>query len=197
MAPFPFLLASDRLAARPPRSIRLARRALLASASHLQRQPDVPLVPAPATETTPSAALPDVLIVEDSPEDYMAIRRTLRKLGLQATVSRFENGQAFVGHILDRLNGRRPLPSLVLLDLNMPGTDGRAVLLEIESNPRLAGRFPVVVCSTSASEDDVSFCEAHGATSYITKPVGLSGLESCLQHVHAYLAEGRPLPRRC
>ena len=138
-----------------------------------------------------------MVVVEDSPEDFEAIRRTLRKLGLHATMSRFEEGEDFVRHLHKRLEDRTPLPSLVLLDLNMPGADGREVLVELEADARLAGRFPIVVLTTSSSAEDADFCAAHGATCFMTKPVQLVRLEKCLDHVRAYLEEGSPLPPRC
>ena len=139
----------------------------------------------------------DMLIVEDSPEDFHAIRRTLHKLGVETGIQRFGEGEAFFEYLRGRAERGEPLPSLMLLDLNMPGADGREVLVEIEADARFSGRFPIVVLSTSSSADDVGFCEAHGAASYMTKPVDLAGLEACLDHVRAYLVEGRPLPARC
>ena len=152
---------------------------------------------APADASAPATGPADVLVVEDSPEDFVAIKRTLRKLGLQGDINQFEEGESFVDHLRDRLERRQTLPNLVLLDLNMPGADGREVLVEIEAEPALAGRFPIVVLTTSKSADDAEFCAAHGATSYMTKPVGLKSLEGCLRHVLDYLKEGSPIPPRC
>ena len=69
--------------------------------------------------------------------------------------------------------GRRDLerlPGLILLDLNMPGKDGRQALKEIKSFPAFRD-IPIVVLTTSREEKDVVFSREMGADSFITKPV--------------------------
>jgi len=66
----------------------------------------------------------------------------------------------------------KPPASMVLLDLNLPRKDGREVLVEMKSDRKLAC-IPVIVLSTSASEDDVRFAYAHHANCYICKPLDL------------------------
>jgi len=61
-------------------------------------------------------------------------------------------------------------PALVLMDLNMPGLDGRDALAAIRAEPAFRG-LPVVILSTSANPRDVAFCYFHGANAYHVKPV--------------------------
>ncbi|HTU57678.1 MAG TPA: response regulator, partial [Polyangiales bacterium] len=66
-------------------------------------------------------------------------------------------------------------PALILLDLNMPGLDGRA-LLEIIKQDRMLRRIPVVILTTSTDARDIDRCYELGASTYIQKPVDFDGL---------------------
>ncbi|WP_291430719.1 response regulator [Deinococcus sp.] len=111
-----------------------------------------------------------VLVVEDSDEDYQATLWAMQKLARTDLLERCTDGDDALERLSDRT---RPCPKLVLLDLNMPGTDGREVLEFIRSSPYL--RFlPVVILSTSASERDVNDCYELGASAYLLKPVNFA-----------------------
>ncbi|GAA5436662.1 response regulator [Deinococcus sp. A31D244] len=111
-----------------------------------------------------------VLVVEDSDEDYQATLWAMQKLERTDLLERCTDGD----DALDRLSDRaQSWPKLVLLDLNMPGTDGREVLAFIRSTPYLRS-LPVVILSTSASERDVNDCYQLGANAYLIKPVNFA-----------------------
>lgn len=108
-----------------------------------------------------------ILIVEDSDEDFEAIGWAMRRLGRHDPLERCQDGDEATERLLDRA---RPWPRLVLLDLNLPGTDGREVLALIRRDPYLRP-LPVVVLSTSASDEDVNACYDLGVNAYLIKPV--------------------------
>ena len=123
--------------------------------------------------------LSPILVVEDSAEDFLALGRAFRKNALQNPVLRCVDGDEALEYL--RGYGKHPawpdsLPALVLLDLNMPGTDGRDVLGALKHDPRLHN-IPVVILSTSASNRDIEDCYRLGANSYLTKPISYSELE--------------------
>lgn len=89
---------------------------------------------------------------------------------------------------------RAPRPGLILLDLNLPGTDGREVLQDVKSTEGLRS-IPVVVMTTSSDERDVEACYDHGANSYLVKPVELNGLINAIQRLKDYWFEIVVLPR--
>ena len=88
---------------------------------------------------------------------------------------------------------KRPWPSLILLDLNMPRKDGREALAEIKADDDLR-RIPVVVLTTSNDEEDVRRAYDLGANSYITKPVTGSKLHTVLTRLAEYWSEIVVLP---
>ena len=130
-----------------------------------------------------------VLLVEDSPEDKEAIIRSFRKAGVDNSIHWCPDGDS----ALDYLNHRgeyagaskAPRPGIVLLDLNLPGTDGREVLREIKTSPDLR-RIPVVVLTTSNAEGDVEACYDAGANSFIQKPVNMVGFIAAIGQLKDY-----------
>ncbi|MBS1212917.1 MAG: response regulator, partial [Proteobacteria bacterium] len=86
-------------------------------------------------------------------------------------------------------------PIVILLDLNLPGTDGREVLAEIKQDERLR-QIPVVVLTTSSDERDIERCYQMGANSYIKKPVDLEGFMRAIQLLKDYWFEIVILPKQ-
>jgi|SRR5690554_2061000 len=78
-----------------------------------------------------------------------------------------------------------PLPNLILLDLNMPRKDGREVLVELKADPALA-KIPVVILTTSNTQEDMHYTRALGATAYQTKPVTFKGMVEFMKSLTSY-----------
>ncbi|HEX4964322.1 MAG TPA: response regulator [Thermoanaerobaculia bacterium] len=139
-----------------------------------------------------------ILLVEDSPEDYETTERAFRKSGLKNPIYRCADGD----EALDFLHRRgrfsnpqtSPRPGVILLDLNLPGTDGREVLSEIKTDPQLQ-QIPVIVLTTSADDRDVEVCYRCGANSYVQKPVNLEGFMKAIERLNDYWFEVVILPR--
>ncbi len=132
---------------------------------------------------------PVILLVEDSDEDYETIRRAFNQVNLGNTLIRSEDGDQALDYLFHR--GRyenretSPRPSLILMDLNLPGTDGRAVLAQIKGNPDLR-QIPVVVMTTSSDERDIAWSYAAGANSFIQKPLSFAGVVDAMKRVKDY-----------
>lgn len=110
-----------------------------------------------------------VLVLEDSDEDFETVEEAAKGAGLRNRLCRATSGEA----CLDLLQGHRepPLrPSVLLLDLNTPGMDGRDALVAIRADPALRD-LPIVVLSTSANPRDLAHCYGNGANAYHLKPV--------------------------
>ena len=139
-----------------------------------------------------------ILLVEDSPEDTEVVLRAFRKSGLVNPIRHCADGDEALDYLHRR--GRyaepdaAPRPSVILLDLNMPGTDGREVLSEIKQTEELR-QIPVVVLTTSSDERDIEKCYAMGANSYIKKPVDLDGFMRAVQLLKDYWLQIVILPK--
>lgn len=139
-----------------------------------------------------------ILLVEDSPEDYETTERAFRRVGLSNPIVRCADGDEALDFL--RRRGRyanpasSPRPGVILLDLNLPGTDGREVLAEIKSDPQLR-QIPVVVLTTSSDDRDIEACYRAGANSYIQKPVDIDGFMKAIECLNDYWFEVVILPR--
>ena len=111
-----------------------------------------------------------ILLVEDSQADAILIEEALRQASIDDEVERVTDGEL----ALARLRSG-PKPGLMLLDLNLPRMDGRAVLAEVKSDPDLR-EIPVIVLTTSSAPSDIAFAYGHHANSYVRKPLGLDAL---------------------
>jgi CheY-like chemotaxis protein len=120
-----------------------------------------------------------ILLVDDNPHDYEATKRCFKQIGVTNPLMYCADGD----EALDLLHGitsqpqhsRAPRPGMILLDLNLPGTDGREVLNQLKQHKQLKS-IPVVVLTTSSDPNDVDACYDKGANSYMVKPVDYDGL---------------------
>ena len=115
----------------------------------------------------------EILLVEDNPGDVRLTMEALRDAKVRNNLHVAKDGieaMAFLRHEGQYASAIRP--DLVLLDLNLPRKDGREVLAEIKADPELK-TIPVVVLTTSRSEQDVLQSYQLQANCYISKPVDL------------------------
>lgn len=140
-----------------------------------------------------------ILIVEDSDDDFEATERALKKNGnLVNEIYRCESGAEAIDFLLRQgsysVPEDAPRPGIVLLDLNMPGKDGRAVLTEMKNNSELS-RIPVIVLTTSNDAKDIEQCYQMGANTYVVKPVHMDNLVNAVSRLKDYWFEIAVLPR--
>ena len=115
---------------------------------------------------------PSVVLIEDNPDDAEVVRRALRQLEPPPAVRHFDDGTTALSHLLSL--ERPELPSLILLDLTLPGAPGLAVLAELRASRRDAQRVPIVILTSSRQPEDVTQAYASGANGYIRKPLKFS-----------------------
>ncbi len=84
-------------------------------------------------------------------------------------------------------------PAVILLDLNLPGTDGREVLEEVKRDPKLKS-IPIVVISTSSNPIDIETSYQNGANSYIVKEVNFTAFKIAMQIFEDYWFRITTLP---
>ena len=116
----------------------------------------------------------EILLVEDNMGDAELTIRALKKKNLANNLIHLENGEDALDYIFaEGIYAARSLnniPTLILLDLNMPKIGGIEVLQKIKSDER-AKKIPVVILTSSKEDPDIEKCYSLGANSYIVKPV--------------------------
>ncbi|MFH2056947.1 MAG: response regulator, partial [bacterium] len=115
----------------------------------------------------------DILLVEDNPGDVRLTQEALKESKLSNNLIVARDGQE-AWDMLNRINGHEgaAIPDLILLDLNMPRMDGRELLGRLKQDAKLK-QIPVVILTTSQSEEDVLRSYQLHANCYVSKPVGL------------------------
>lgn len=138
-----------------------------------------------------------IMVVEDSPEDFEAMQRAFKKANMKNKVIHFDMGDDCLDYLFARgayQGQNRELPGLIMLDLNLPGLDGREVLKIIKVTPELK-MIPVVVLTTSDDERDIAACYRDGANSYIQKPVNFPSFIEAIAKLKEYWFEIAILPK--
>jgi CheY-like chemotaxis protein len=114
-----------------------------------------------------------VLVADDDPDDRFLLAKAFEELQGFGDIRFVEDGEQLMNY-LDRRGEYAdrvfyPQAELIFLDLNMPKKNGRQALAEIKAASHLK-KIPVIVWSSSSSEEDIAFCHEAGADSYRTKP---------------------------
>jgi len=138
----------------------------------------------------------DLLLVEDSPADVRLSQEALRDSRLinRLTVA----GDGVEALAILRRQGRHAdaaRPDLILLDLNLPRMNGRALLAEIKQDPDLR-RIPVVVITSSTAEEDVIESYDLHANCYIAKPLDLGNFVRVVRAIEGFWVGIVKLPSR-
>lgn len=114
-----------------------------------------------------------VLMIDDNPDDVDLTQEALREAKVLVDLFVAEDGAEGLDFLYRR--GKyvgAPKPDLVLLDLNLPKVSGHEILAQIKLDDQLK-QIPVVILTTSETEEDILQAYEHHANSYVTKPVDL------------------------
>jgi CheY-like chemotaxis protein len=130
-----------------------------------------------------------LLVIEDSDEDFIAMQRIIGKLSVTLPVYHCvdaEDALDFLYHQGEYTDQEiAPRPSVIMLDLNLPGTDGLEVLAQIKQDEQLK-MIPVVVFTTSSNPKDIESCYNYGANGYMIKPIDVIKLEESIRNFINY-----------
>lgn len=139
----------------------------------------------------------NILIAEDDDDDYLLIQEALEDAQVINPHLRVKNGEELIQFLRRESPYEEykdtPLPTIILLDLNMPKIDGRQALEEIRKDPLLK-RIPVVILTTSKSQEDIISSYEIGANSYIRKPINFSELIQVMKAFKRFWIEIVELP---
>ncbi len=133
-----------------------------------------------------------ILLVEDNNSHAMLIMRTFERLGFAGKIDWVRDGRAALDYLHEHeMTG---LPKLVMLDLRLPKLDGHEVLREMKSSKRLK-MIPVVVLTTSTSDEDLKKAYSYHVNSYLTKPLSFDDLHKMIGEIKTYWLECNRYPR--
>lgn len=137
----------------------------------------------------------EILLIEDSPSDANLTIKGFINAKIANNLRWVENGETAMNYLRQQgefANVRRP--DLILLDLNLPGMDGREILTEIKSDPNLK-MIPVVILTTSADEHDILRSYNLNANCYVTKPLDVYQFIQVVQLIQDFWLAAVALPR--
>jgi two-component system response regulator len=130
-----------------------------------------------------------ILLVEDNPDDELLALRALRKNGIQEGITVVRDGAEALdflfarGSYADRTTDQ--LPSVVLLDLNLPKLNGLEVLKQLRAHEETK-YLPVVILTTSTEERDMVQGYHFGANSFICKPIDYDQFIQAIEQLGRY-----------
>jgi DNA-binding response OmpR family regulator len=130
-----------------------------------------------------------ILVVEDDPAEAELVLEALREVDVAAKVDVVGDGVSALAF----LHGEEPfsereIPDFVLLDLNLPRKDGRAVLTDMKEHPVLR-KIPVIVLSNSDSDEDIEHVYQNNGNCYVVKPPDMDGMYAFVESLKRFWGE--------
>ncbi len=147
------------------------------------------------TNTTSQGKI-SIIMADDDADDRLLTQSAFEENQISNPMHFVENGQELMDFLqrkgkYNALN--HPLPSLILLDLNMPKMDGREALREIKADPDLR-KIPVLILTTSKSEKDIVESYSLGASCFISKPANFEQLLEVVKNIGRFWLETASIP---
>jgi CheY-like chemotaxis protein len=130
-----------------------------------------------------------ILLVEDNQADAILLQEALRQANVTFPVDVVTDGQK----ALDYLHTVDRLPTLILLDLNLPRMDGREVLSAVKTDP-VTREIPVIILTTSSAPPDIELAYDRGANAYVRKPLGIDRLTDAVSAIRDFWLRTATLP---
>ncbi len=137
-----------------------------------------------------------IMLVEDNEGDIVLAKEAFFHSKMENIISVFNDGQKAIDFFNDHLTGKSngaDLPDLIMLDINLPKVDGKAVLKEIKTNPAFS-KIPVVIFSTSNAVSDIDYAYANCANCYVTKPLDLDEYMQAVREIEDFWFKTVKLP---
>lgn len=135
-----------------------------------------------------------VLVVDDCPVDRQLIEKAFRDVSEKVDLDLVGTGRAalkLLSSLYENTGGK--LPDICIFDINMPGLSGIDLLKKIKQDDRFR-RIPVIILSSSDSQQEISECYEHHASAYMCKPNNYSDLNEMVTRLHTYWDRTARLP---
>ncbi len=134
-----------------------------------------------------------ILLVEDSPSDVRLIREALKETPVPVQITVARDGIEATDYLHQAEAGLANRPDLMLLDLDLPRKNGREVLAEVKGSPTLK-QIPVLVMTSSRSDEDIAQVYSLNANCYITKPGNLKDYIEVVRAIEGFWFMTATLP---
>ncbi len=136
----------------------------------------------------------DILLVEDNPADIRLTQEAFKETRIPNNLHIVRDGAEALAFLQQQNQyAGAPRPDLILLDLNLPKKDGREVLTIVKQMPELK-RIPIVILTTSKTEEDINQTYEHHANCYITKPADLDEFLNVIKTIETFWLSVVQLP---
>jgi CheY-like chemotaxis protein len=146
------------------------------------------------TEPADGARPIEVLLIEDDPGDVLMTREAFEEHKVRNRLTVLTDGAQALEYLHRQGEyADADRPDLILLDLNLPKRDGREVLAEIKKDEEL-GQIPVVVLTTSSSDEDILGSYRLHANAYVTKPVDFDRFIAVVRQIDDFFVSVVKLP---
>jgi len=137
----------------------------------------------------------EVLLVEDNLGDAVLTREALQDAKLSVKLHHVMDGQEALDYLRkEKKYKSAETPDIILLDLNMPGVDGREFLKIVKKDPKYS-MIPVVVLTTSKADEDILSSYSLQAACFVTKPVDFSQFQSIVEKLSDFWFTVVKLPK--
>jgi two-component system, chemotaxis family, response regulator Rcp1 len=128
----------------------------------------------------------NILLIEDNPGDIRLVKESFKENKVFADLTVVTDGEEAMQYL--KKEGKfaaENTPDLVLLDLNLPGKDGREILVELKNDDNLK-KIPVVILTSSSEEDDILKSYQNYANCFISKPVDLENFIKIIRSIENF-----------
>jgi CheY-like chemotaxis protein len=137
-----------------------------------------------------------IILVEDNPADARLLQEAFREFAPEVEITTIQKGDEVLKY-LDKTSIEDPdrFPVFLLLDLNLPGKNGKEVLKELKAHSKYK-QIPIIICSTSNNPDDIRESYEFYANAYLTKPNTFEGYEKLVENIKNFWLNLALLPGR-
>lgn len=137
----------------------------------------------------------NILLVEDNEGDVILTTEAFKDMELANRISVVRDGEEALRFLRKQgEHGNAPTPQLILMDIHLPGIDGKE-LLQIIKQDALLKEIPVVMLTSSDADEDISACYDNRVNWYITKPIDYDKYTKVMHEIEAFYVSFVPYPK--
>ena len=130
----------------------------------------------------------EILLIEDSDSDAQLLQRALKQAGVANPIRRLPTGEEAIAYLNQAIQSEGiglPIPTVLFIDLKLPGVSGFEILEQVRSLPALAKALRVVISSLEDTRS-IKMAYAAGAQSFLAKPATPVDISELVQSFPGY-----------